>query len=200
MLVRALLGWIFICGGLMAVFGSHPGGGVICVAVGVALHAFNIQSAKRRRASLAAIHSAMLNAAGVAPNSGCDHAEQDSGIAVNIRARTLTLLSKGKWKTYPFSDIRQWATNKSTAGEQIVVGGGALGFAAMAGAASANAAAAERAEMASGFFVTVRDIENPKWRVAMRSLATQDRWMEILTQAINEDAHREFSSSAQRSR
>ena len=37
------------------------------------------------------------------------------------------------------------------------------------------------------FFVTVRDIDNPKWRIAMSDSNTQARWMEILRQSINED-------------
>jgi hypothetical protein len=38
----------------------------------------------------------------------------------------------------------------------------------------------------TGFFVTVRDVDNPKWRIEMRDEATQARWMEILRQEINE--------------
>src|SRR5471032_1689869 len=124
MMFLALLGWPLMIGGLMAIFGRYPGVGLICLLVGLAPNCFNIWSAKRKRARFAAIHSDMLVSAGVAANSGCDHPEQDTGVAINRQAKTLTLLSKGKWKTYPFSAVRRWETNKSTAGEQIVVGGG----------------------------------------------------------------------------
>lgn len=38
----------------------------------------------------------------------------------------------------------------------------------------------------ANFFVTVRDIANPKWYVSMNNRAIQSRWMEILRQQIND--------------
>jgi hypothetical protein len=152
--------------------------------IGFVPYGFGIKSRKQRLAKVASIQSAMLHAAGVTPDTGCNHAEQDSGIAINRQARTLTLLSDGKWKTYPFSDIREWETKLSTPDRVFAVGGGAVQMGAIAGE---NIRAAERAALATGLFVTVKDIENPKWRVAMSNQTTQARWMEILRQELNDD-------------
>ena len=51
-------------------------------------------------------HAEMLAQAGVQPNSGSDHSEEGTGIAINRSAKTLTLLVNGFYKTYPFADLR----------------------------------------------------------------------------------------------
>lgn len=182
--LRAILAWILIIGGCFGLFNHSAGIGLICILIGVALHWFNISSKRRVLAKRSAIQSAMLNAAGVTPNTGFNHAEEDSGIALNREARTLTLLSDGKWKTYPFSDIREWKTNLTTPDRVFAVGGNAVQMGTIVGA---NITANERAALATGLFVTVKDIEFPKWRIAMANETTQARWMEILRQEINED-------------
>jgi hypothetical protein len=48
------------------------------------------------------------------------------------------------------------------------------------------AAAKIDAAARSGFFVEVRDIDHPRWRIAMKDEAQQARWMEILRQEIKE--------------
>lgn len=139
---------------------------------------------RRNRGKMAeanAAHAAMLASAGVAPGAGLDHSEDGSGVAVNRQAGTLSLRMGEKWKTYPFADVRGWETNKEKAGE-IVAAGVSASFVAM----TANIRASNAAAAASGLFVTVRDIDNPKWRVAMSNANTQARWMEILRQSINE--------------
>lgn len=134
---------------------------------------FSIHRASKREAA----HKAMLQEAGVAQGSGFDHAEADTGIAINKQAKTLSLLIGGFHKTYPYSDIREWQATKETPG---VVVGGTL---AAAGAAAAMAA---QAAANTGFFVTVRDVDNPKWRIAMKDVAMQARWMELMRQEVNE--------------
>ena len=134
---------------------------------------FLINRASKRDAA----HKAMLQEAGVAQGSGFDHAEADTGIAINKHAKTLTLLIGGFYKTYPLSDIREWQAMKETPG---VVVGGSL-------AAVGAAAKMERdAAAATGFFVSVKDVDNPKWRIAMKDAAMQARWMELMRQEINE--------------
>jgi hypothetical protein len=38
----------------------------------------------------------------------------------------------------------------------------------------------------TGFFVAVRDVDNPIWRVEMTDAGREARWMEILRQEINQ--------------
>lgn len=126
-------------------------------------------------------HAQMLAAAGVPAGSGVDHAEDGTGIAINKAARTLTLLINGFNKTYPYADVREWESRKERAGQ--VVGVGLQGGLAAMGA---NARAERDASANTGFFITVRDVENPQWRIAMKDQAIQARWMEILRQELNE--------------
>lgn len=126
-------------------------------------------------------HAEMLAAAGVQPGSGADHAEAGTGIAINKAAQTLTLLIGGFHKTYAFTEVREWETRKERAGQVV-----AMGVAGGLAAAGANARASRDAEANTGLFVVVKDVGNPKWRIAMKDESQQARWMEILRQAINE--------------
>lgn len=111
------------------------------------------------------------------------HVRGETGIAIGAAGK-IALAKKGLSKAYSFGDVREWASSKETAGQAVPVGVGlALGaMAALQSGAAAGAAAAR-----TGFFVTVRDIDNPKWRVEMPAVDEQARWMEILRQSINRD-------------
>ena len=134
---------------------------------------FSIHRASKRVAA----HTAMLQEAGVAQGPGFDHAEADTGIAINKQAKTLSLLIGGIHKTYPYADIREWEAIKET---PAVISGG--NPAAVFDQMGVN----RRAAASTGFFVTVRDVDHPKWRIAMKDEAMRARWMEILRQEINE--------------
>lgn len=121
----------------------------------------------------------LLAAAGVAAGTGCDHAEDGAGVAINRAARTLTLMAGGQVKTYAYADIREWEAKLFKAGRNFGVG-----VRGRLAAMDANAAARHEAASSSGLFVTVKDIDNPKWRVAMSDETMQARWMEILRQEI----------------
>lgn len=181
--VLALI-WALVVGGggLIWIFTGNFFTGLFFLAIGLGPVLLVRRMGKQKAAKLAAIHLEMLSVAGVAAGTGCDHSEGDTGIAVNKAAKTLTLLSKGKWKTYPFDAVRKWETNIEQPGN--VVG---VGVQASIAAGAANVAAANRAEANTGLFVTVKDVEFPKWRIAMANETTQARWMEFLRQEINED-------------
>lgn len=167
--------------GISAAF--HEGGlfGLAVMLVGWGPLGLLIWFVFNRATKREAAHAAMLNEAGVQPSSGCDHTEKGAGIAINKQAKTLTMLINGFWKTYPYADVRGWETRKERAGE--VVG---VGLAAGTAALGANVRAERAAAANTGLFVTVKDVENPKWRIEMRDDGIQARWMEILTQEINE--------------
>jgi hypothetical protein len=155
--------------------------GAIFFLIGAAPTALLVWFVMARASRREAAHAAMLGEAGVQPGSGCDHSEGGTGIAINKQAKTVTMLVAGVSKTYPFADIREWRSAKHTAGQ--VVGVGIQGGLAAVGA---NAAAERQAKAASGFFVSVRDVDHPTWRIEMKNEPTQHRWMELFTQEINE--------------
>jgi hypothetical protein len=170
----AILWGLFFCLGSLAFNGGESFIFFLvgCVPTGLLVW-FLIHRASKREAA----HTAMLQEAGVAQGSGFDHAEADTGIAINKQAKTLTLLIGGFYKTYPYTDIREWQANKETPG--VVVGGNLA-------AVGAEAAMRRQAAANTGFYVTVKDVDNPKWRIAMKDVAMQARWMELMRQEINE--------------
>lgn len=124
------------------------------------------------------------------------HMAGPSGIAIDPERQILRLRSgadtkKPLTKDYPFSDVRDF--------EKVILSGGqfrgqhsagpnmqsAVG-ASMAnlGVAAQNARLNRENQKASGIFITVKDIDNPKWRVAFADEKGMDRWMEILRQSI----------------
>ncbi|MRW84577.1 DUF4755 domain-containing protein [Pseudoduganella sp. FT26W] len=128
------------------------------------------------------LHREMLGAVGVPQGTGFDHAEEGTGIALSRAKRQIGVLVDGVWKIYPYDDIRKWAIQEQTAGR--VVGG--LGVANNVAATGANARMAREASANTGLFLTVKDLQAPQWRVAMKEPMVRARWMELLQQEINE--------------
>lgn len=185
MLYFITLPWAFFIGGA-GTFSFLNGGlpkftALIMIVVGFGPLFMQVRRRRGLQAKGDSAHAAMLASAGVAPGAGFEHALEDTAIAINTQARTLSLRIGVKWKTYPFTDIRDWRVSKHTAGQ--VVAGNVTGAMAALGS---NIRASRDADAATGLFVTVRDIDNPQWRIAMYDVATQARWMEILQQSINE--------------
>ena len=177
--------WAFFVGGLglLGLFsvGQSKIVALIFMVVGFAPLIMLVRRNRGRTAKANEAHAAMLASAGVAPGAGFDHSEAGTGVAVNREAGTLSLRIGEKWKAYPFADVRGWETNKERAGQ--VVASNLTGAMASLGP---NLRASQQAAANTGLFVTVRDIDNPKWRIAMGDEKTQARWMEILRQSINE--------------
>lgn len=177
--------WTLFVGGPCLIFffvhdRQQGGAAFAALLAGMAPLAGLIWFLQARRARWRREHGQMLAAAGVAPG-GLEHGEDDSGIAVNAATQSLTLSHAGRWKTYSFADVRRWETNLVKAG--VVVGSNLAGATAALGA---NLDAARAAKARTGLFVDVRDVDRPRWRIAMGSEAMQARWMEILDQEINE--------------
>lgn len=144
--------------------------------------------AKARDANQQSLNAELLSLVGAKPGDAGAyvyvHLRGESGIAINGASKKIALGKKGLRKAYAFNDVREWSSSKETASQVMPVGGG---FALGTLAAVQNGAAVGAAMARTGFFVTVRDIDNPKWRVEMPSTGEQARWMEILRQAINRD-------------
>lgn len=127
------------------------------------------------------LHAAMLGALGVQAGQGFDHAEAGTGIALDPTSKTLALLGDGGYRFYTYDKVREWVNSEERASG--VVG---FGLAGTASAAGANVRAAREAAANTGLFVSVKDVERPRWRIAMKDNAMRARWMELLQQEINE--------------
>ena len=123
-------------------------------------------------------HAAALAESGIPQGQGLDHSEGGTGIAIDRPFKLLMLIGPGGHKSYPYADVRGWSARAEKAG---YVRGNNIQ------ATGAKIRMEMEAKNATGLFVTVRDIDQPEWRVAMKDAATRARWMEILQQEINED-------------
>lgn len=117
----------------------------------------------------------------LADKSGCQYkwAFDGTGLALDTASRTLHLKSREAQKSYPFDDVRAWRANVQTGGEIYN------------GSAGTNFGIHLRNKAESGFFVTVRDIEHPQWRIAFpynkKMEVELQRWMEIFRQQVGGD-------------
>lgn len=112
--------------------------------------------------------------------------EKHSGIGLDTENKILHLYEGKKYCAYPFSDIRKWSANIQTGG--MTMGGGNVSTAIMIAASNSRVARDNVAN--TGFFVEVRDIDNPKWKINFppKDLdKSHDRWMEIFRQYVNEE-------------
>nr|WP_225562971.1 DUF4755 domain-containing protein [Rhodanobacter sp. DHG33] len=103
------------------------------------------------------------------------------GIAVNGQTQQLALISDGKSKVYGFSDVRKWETSFERPGHVS----NAVNISSALAADAANIRMHREAKANSGLFITVRDVDNPVWRIPLIDKPQQQRWMEILRQTVN---------------
>lgn len=106
-----------------------------------------------------------------------NHSEANTAIAINTEERLISFKNKAVIKSYPFSDIRSWRYNLSSGGEVYGKGLEVIGH---------NIRNSRENAASSGFFVTVKDIDNPEWRTVMSSEKSMKKWMEIFEQNVNE--------------
>jgi hypothetical protein len=167
--VFGLIGMFFT----VASFGIHaPVLGLIIFVVAWAPLAFVVWRDIDRAAKRDGLHTKLAQDLGVSLGAGFDHAEESSGVIIDTKGKRLGVHVDGVSKIYGYDQVRDVQIVKETAARTRV-----------AGHDIANAAAAKRN---SGLFINVRDIENPKWRIAMDNEATQQRWLEICNQEMRE--------------
>lgn len=118
-------------------------------------------------------------------NTQYQHFQDHSGIAIDTKEKIVYLKHPSQIKSYPFSDIRSWRYNLSTGGHVKTYG--AIGGIAAAQASAENLRVMRENKASSGFYVTVKDIENPEWRAAMSSEKEMKKWMEIFEQHVNQN-------------
>jgi hypothetical protein len=166
------MGWLIgvsvVWGLLLSLVAGAAGGMGVIAMLGVAWAplAACVWYALHRAAERERTHMRAMEQGGVAPGQGFDHTEGASGIGLNGKDRLITLHEGGFVKTYPYSDVRSFERKKLTG--------------------SARLQDQMKDAAASGMFLEMRDTEKPMWRVEMKELGTQQRWLEILRQEVNE--------------
>ena len=110
------------------------------------------------------------------------------GIAVDVEGATLHLKELAREMSYPFSSVRDWTTNIATGGR--LAAGGNLSM--VAAAIEHNIRQEKENKRNTGLIITVKDIENPRWKIQFPGSESAienelARWMEILNQSINKD-------------
>lgn len=172
------LPWLLLC---ISIANEPRVSGISYVLMGIApfavLIGLELLQAKRQEGAKAALMDMLAMQEG----QGYLHARGGSGIAVNPASRLVALVDGSNRKAYPFADIREWEAVQETAGEIRH-----NSVAMQLGSTAKNIEMAVNAARNTGFFVTVRDIDHPVWRVEMPDKADQRKWMEILRQQINE--------------
>src|SRR5476649_2554976 len=102
----------------------------------------------------------IVRQSGVDAESRYFHFESDTGLALNVLAKTVTVGVGPNLKTYSFKNIREWASRSERDG------------AVMPGASEA------------GLSVSVKDHDYPMWRIAMQDKAKREQWFEILAEVF----------------
>lgn len=128
-------------------------------------------------------------------NDGCySHTLFHSSMYIDSRKQKITLRDGSNEKTYSFDDIKSWRYNISH-GNAIEGAGLSLTAANINNMRMAE----NRAE--TGFFIKVRDIQNPEWQIhffpkegsfksrkGIKDLEKQmNQWMEVFDQIVNEN-------------
>ena len=113
------------------------------------------------------------------------HCYGGTAIAINKKEKKLLLGSTEKLKLYEFDQIREW--------EYKIYSGGSVVTGNLAGIAQ-NMNNRQQNENGSGFFVRVKDIDFPEWRIAFdfgggsKSAEKEaTKWMEIFSQFVKND-------------
>lgn len=110
----------------------------------------------------------------------------NTAIGIDPIAKIVHLYQNKNYRAYSFSDIRTWSANIQSGGK-FIGGGGNLGNALAMTAANVRTSRENAAN--TGFFVEVKDIDFPKWKIDFPEKDLQkshDRWMEIFRQHLNE--------------
>lgn len=170
-----VIGAYFVLSGIPAlIFGF---GGIFYIILGAAFIFFGYklrQKNNNKKNNIKGLDKSAL------ANAEYSHVYEDFAIGISEKDRKVYLAGNGKSKTYDFSEIRSWRYNLESGG--AVINGGMAGIAQTIGQDRMN-------RNASGFFVQVKDVDNPEWQIRFPHDSEQKknllRWMEIFEQKVN---------------
>lgn len=83
---------------------------------------------------------------------------------------------QGEMVKFNWNDVREWSHDTQTGG--MMIGTGSYAVSAMMHNIQQNEENADE----SGFFVTIKDVNQPKWQFKTSDKALQNKWMEIFRQ------------------
>jgi hypothetical protein len=104
-----------------------------------------------------------------------------SGIAVNRAAHTVFVAQDGIQGAYTFDEVRSW--NKVIETPDVFVNQSGT-FQGEVGSYAATVRTEIRARARTGLFISVVDVNKPKWQVRINDETALDQWYEILNQSI----------------
>lgn len=130
-------------------------------------------------------------------NDGYYYHEFDkTSLLIDLNKKTIKLKEKNKEQTYPLRDIKTWRYDLKNSGKMIGIGitNGIV-------AKSQNDSNRLKDAKNSGFFISVKDIQNPEWQikffpkkgrfsddVGFRETELQmKRWMQVFEQVLNKN-------------
>lgn len=173
------MGWVItgavilgLVGSLFSLAAESKFGVFVFVVLSWAPLAYLIWHLINRSAKREALHKELAAELGVVPGAGFDHAEDGTGVFLDIKGKRMTVNVDGMFKTYSYDQIRDVEIVKETINRTRVL--------------SQDMANARAARRNSGLFITVRDVEFPKWRIAMHDESMQRRWLEMCNQELRE--------------
>jgi len=152
-----------------------------CVALALAPLALTLHARAAARRDDRNLLQAARDAVAAHPGSSFEHVEVGTAIVLNPATRRLALAQGANAKVYEYADIRAWDARKESSSGTV-----GIGVAGTIAAGSQNVAASKQADLNTGLFMTMRDIENPTWRISMFEASDRARWSEILRQQVNE--------------
>lgn len=153
------------------------------LAVALAPLAFTLRARAAVRRDERLLLQAARDAVGAKDDARYQHVEVGTAIVLNPTSRRVALAQGSKSKIYDFADIRGWDVRKERASGTV-----GIGVEGTIAAGSQNIAASKQADLETGLFMTVRDIDNPVWRISMFEADDRARWSEILRQQLEERA------------
>lgn len=169
----------------LAAGGSGSGffGALAGCAVALAPLALTIRSRKLARLDDQRLLAAAREAIGAAPSSRYEHVETGTAIVLNPEKRRLAVAQGARSKVYRYEEVRFWRAAKESSSGAV-----GLGVEGTIAAASQSIGASKQADINTGLFLTMRDLDNPEWRVSMFEASDRAKWSEILRQEIDERA------------
>lgn len=175
--------WVAIFLGAVFILPFAIGALGYLLGLGVLAYLFIAAAPEYKHKQKATQKPAQLGWADKFPQAKYKFCKKGYGIAVDVEGEMLHLKALEKEMSYPFSSVRNWESNIATGGGMY--GGGAYGV-------GHNLRRNIENKHNTGLFITVKDIENPKWKIEFpgseRELEREfARWMEILNQCINKD-------------
>lgn len=162
-------------------WGEKVGGGFVVLGIGLAIFGLvrifkeiSINKSENEFLSLPFVQSADYK-----------HCYGGTAIAISKKEKKILLGSSAKLKLYEFNQIREW--------EYKIYSGGSVVAGNLTGLAH-NLNNRQQNENGSGFFVGVKDIDFPEWRIAFDFGAGAKpaekevaKWMEIFRQFVKND-------------